>query len=249
MAYAIVTVIVLIIDQAVKYWTTVNIELNETISFIPGFIELTNIHNTGAAYGILKNVDWLLISMPLLFGVAVIVILSKNIIKDKFGRWTLLLVMAGGLGNCIDRIINGYVVDMFHFEFYQSYPVFNVADMFISICGFLFCLYLIFHKSPTKEAEVQTDDKISKKPDHAKGPDYMSQIQKTVAEAKFELGSPDRQLNHKANVANDPFADLSVASIEKTDAPKMPEGKPTAANSLSDDEFSLDSIMAEFKEK
>lgn len=248
MAYAIVTVLVLIIDQAVKYWTTVNIRLSETVEFIPGFIELTNIHNTGAAYGILKGMDWLLISLPLIFAVLVFYTLRRNVIGHKFGRWTLLLVMAGGLGNCIDRIINGYVVDMFHFEFIKNYPVFNVADMFISVCGLLFCLYLIFHKKEVKAPEKHT----LKTQRSTKGPDYMSQIQKTVAEAKLELSSPDRQTNSGSNAGN-PFSEWSSPEANKKDVPRVPEKPvekpPNNAKSTSDDEFLLDSIIAEFKDK
>lgn len=262
MAYAIVAVIILILDQAVKYWTTVNIALNDTASFIPGFIELTNIHNPGAAYGLLKGFTWLFIPLTIIFVVAVIVMLSKNIIKGQFGRWTIVLVMAGGIGNCIDRIINGYVVDMFHFVFPvfgRDYPVFNVADMFISVCGVLFCIWLIFHKEPKKE--TVDGGRARRAPKHperpVKGPDYMSQLQKPVAEAKVELNAPARAAEAPAQpmrrTPDDAFAEWSGSAVTGKPAEPtvqtQPENAPAKSAKKSDDEFSLESIMAEFKDK
>lgn len=273
MAYAIVAVIILILDQAVKYWTTVNIALNDSMSFIPGFIELTNIHNEGAAYGIFKGMTWLFIPLTIIFVIAVIYMLVKNVIDGKFGRWTILMVMAGGIGNLIDRIINGKVVDMFHFVFPvfgRDYPVFNVADMFISICGVLFCIWLIFHKSPKEEtangAPVKKAPKQPVRP--VRGPDYMAQLQKPIAEAKVELSSPNRTAEAPVQTlpkSDDVFAEWSASTVtgKAADPISRPaqgaadsqEARPakasaeTNAKKNSDDDFSLESIMAEFKDK
>lgn len=263
MAYAIVAVLVLILDQAVKYWTTLNVAVDETVSFIPGFIQLTNLHNTGAAYGLLEGMRWLFIVLTIVFTVAVIYMLSKNVIKGKFGRWTILLVMAGGIGNCIDRIINGYVVDMFQFDlpdwfpiFNSSYPVFNVSDMCISVCGVLFCIWLIFHKSPKKELEEAPPvRKAPRQPVHpVRGPDYMSQLQKPVAEAKYELNSPESRMRPAAPASlktDDVFSEWTAPETSEepaapAKAPQKPAEKPKAPGG---DEFSLESIMAEFKDK
>lgn len=144
MLYAIVTVLVLILDQAVKYWATVSIALDEgSITLIPGVISIVNIHNSGAAFGIFQNAYWLFIIIAVIFAAVVVVALWKNIIRDPMGRWSAVLVMSGAIGNCIDRVMNGFVVDMFRFDF-MNFAVFNVADIFITICGILFCLYIIF---------------------------------------------------------------------------------------------------------
>ncbi len=151
MVYAIVTVLVLIIDQAAKFWTTKNILLDaigdECVSLIPGVVHMTNVHNYGAAFSILENARWLLVVVSLAFVIAIIVFISMEIIHTPFAKWTAVLVMAGALGNCIDRVLYGYVVDMFELEF-MNFAVFNVADMFITVCGILFCIHVIVYKEP-----------------------------------------------------------------------------------------------------
>ena len=151
MIYAIVVVLVLIADQAMKFWTTKNILLGAVgdacADLIPGVVHITNVHNYGAAFSILQNARWALILVTVIFVAAIIVLISREVIHTPFGRWTSVLVMAGAIGNCIDRILYGYVVDMFEFEFF-SFPVFNVADIFITVCGILFCIHLILHNEP-----------------------------------------------------------------------------------------------------
>ncbi|MEG0036344.1 MAG: signal peptidase II, partial [Oscillospiraceae bacterium] len=108
--------------------------------------------------------------------------MARNLITGKFGRWMLILVLAGGLGNCIDRAINGYVVDMFQFAFFPSFPIFNVADIFITLGGIAFCVWLIFHKepeAPTPKKADGTQRKATGRP--AKGPDYITQMKKPGA--------------------------------------------------------------------
>lgn len=267
MAYAIVAVLILILDQAVKYWTTVNIPLGETSPIIPGFIEFTNIHNTGAAYGILDGARWLFIVLTLAFVVAIIVMLSKNVIKGKFGRWTIVMVMAGGIGNCIDRISHVYVVDMFNFQF-TEYPVFNVADMFISVCGVLFCLYIIFHKNPKpKENDDVPEPSVPRTRERpVKGPDYMAQLQKPVADAKLELYTPSQETAPVRSNKNGSFEEWNTpmefknptqspapipAKVKISAQPVPPEiqTQPVQPKKKSDDEFSLDSILEEFKDQ
>ena len=151
MLYAIVAVLILILDQATKYWTTLNIALDTgTKDFIPGVVHFANIHNYGAAYGFLQNARWFFVILTVIFAAAVIVLLAIPVIKGKFGRWMVVVVLAGALGNCIDRLFLGYVVDMIELEFI-SFPVFNVADIFITLGGIAFCLYVIFHKDEEDE--------------------------------------------------------------------------------------------------
>ncbi len=156
MLYAIVAVLVLVLDQAVKFWTVNNIAPmavgGETVSLIPGVLHMTNVQNNGAAFSIMAEQRWLLIGVSALFIIAIIVLISMDIIHTKFGRWTAVLVMAGALGNCIDRALYGYVVDMFEFEM-VTFAVFNVADIFITVCGILFCIHVIVYREPE---EVRT---------------------------------------------------------------------------------------------
>lgn len=177
MLYAIVIVIILILDQGLKYWTTVNLAVGVgQAELIPGIIHLTNVHNVGAAFSILKNSRWFFVVVTAIFIVAVIVFLAKNKIRGKFGRWTLVLVLAGAIGNWIDRIIQGYVVDMFSFEF-MNFAVFNIADIFITVGGILFCLYIIFHKEPTpKPAKAKPNTDARSADDTAGNSSGISQV-------------------------------------------------------------------------
>ena len=150
MFYAIAVVLVLIADQALKYWVSLNIDLNTgEQALIPGFIKLVNIHNNGAAFGLLSGGSWrwVFVVVALVFAVVVVYALKRDLIRGKLGRWAAVGVLAGSIGNCIDRVAYGYVVDMFKFEFLgdsRLNAIFNVADVFISCCGVLFCLYIIF---------------------------------------------------------------------------------------------------------
>ena len=155
MIYAIVAVIVLILDQGLKYWTVSNIVLDTgTVPLIDGIVHLTYVRNYGAAFSILQNTRWLLVALTAVFAAVVIYALVSGLISGRFGRWSALLVLAGALGNGIDRLFMGYVVDMIELEFI-SFPVFNIADIFVTCDGIAFCFYIVFHRSPEPEAAFE----------------------------------------------------------------------------------------------
>lgn len=146
MLYAIVAMLVIIADQWLKYWVAGNIVLDTGIKeLIPGVLSLVNIHNQGAAFGFLSggNARIYFIIICVVFTVAVIVALATNFISGSLGRWSAVFIMAGGIGNCIDRILYGYVQDMFKLEFF-NFPIFNVADIAITVFCFVFILYILF---------------------------------------------------------------------------------------------------------
>ena len=126
-------------DQLSKLWIVANIPLHTTIDAIPGLFHLTYVQNTGAAFSSFQGMLWLFIIIFALFTAGVIWEFSKKRMPfTSFDRWCIALVYAGGLGNMIDRIRLGYVVDMIAVDFID-FPVFNVADCFIT-CG---CILLI----------------------------------------------------------------------------------------------------------
>ena len=128
-------------DQFTKFLTVANIALYEDVPFIPGVLGLTYVQNTGAAFSSFEGQQWLFAVIFLLFTVAVIYELSKNTMGfNTFERWCIAAVYGGGLGNMIDRLRLGYVVDMIETRFIQ-FPVFNVADCFIT-CG---CIAMMVH--------------------------------------------------------------------------------------------------------
>ena len=146
MLYAIVAMLVIIVDQWLKYWVAGNIVLDTGIKeLIPGVLSLVNIHNQGAAFGFMSggNARIYFILICAVFTIAVIVALATNFISGSLGRWSAVFIMAGGIGNCIDRILYGYVQDMFKIEFF-NFPIFNVADIAITVFCFVFILYILF---------------------------------------------------------------------------------------------------------
>ena len=126
-------------DQATKALVVANIPLFADIPFLPGILQLTYVQNTGAAFSLLRGQQWLFI---LLFVILTALILleyfKKRLPFTAFERWCIAAVYGGGLGNMIDRVRLGYVVDMLETEF-MDFPVFNVADSFIC-CG---CIALV----------------------------------------------------------------------------------------------------------
>ena len=154
MWYAIVAILILIADQGLKYWVTLNIPLDTGhVTLIPGVLELTNIHNNGAAFSILQHAPhWIFILFTLVFAAIAVFCLRRNVVHGKVGRWSVVLVLAGAVGNCIDRILSGYVVDMFNFLFVR-FAVFNLADIFIVVAGIALCLHVIFYRGDGSEGE------------------------------------------------------------------------------------------------
>ena len=147
MWYAIVAILILIADQGLKYWVTLNIPLDTGhVTLIPGVLELTNIHNNGAAFSILQHAPhWIFVIFTVVFAAIAVFCLRRNVVHGKVGRWSVVLVLAGAVGNCIDRILSGYVVDMFNFLFVR-FAVFNLADVFIVVAGITLCLHVIFYR-------------------------------------------------------------------------------------------------------
>lgn len=152
MWYAIVAILILIADQGLKYWVTLNIPLDTGhITLIPGVLELTNIHNNGAAFSILQHAPhWIFVIFTVVFAAIAVFCLRRNVVHGKIGRWSVVLVLAGAVGNCIDRILSGYVVDMFNFLFVR-FAVFNLADIFIVVAGIALCLHVIFYRGDGSE--------------------------------------------------------------------------------------------------
>ena len=141
---------IIIIDQIVKYAVRTFMYLGESIPIIEDVFHLTYVQNRGAAFSILSGSRIFLIAVPLIAIAVAIWYLERH----KSAHWTLALslsmIIAGGLGNLIDRIALGFVTDMFDFHFW---PVFNIAD--ISVCvgaGFLVLYTLVFYGKTEKKS-------------------------------------------------------------------------------------------------
>lgn len=133
-AYTLFAAVIVVLDQLAKYLTVANIALYDAIPFIPGLLELTYIQNTGAAFSSFEGQQWLFALIFVLFtGMILYEYFKKPMPFSSLERWCIAAIYGGGLGNMIDRVRLGYVVDMIHTTF-MDFPVFNVADCFIT-CG------------------------------------------------------------------------------------------------------------------
>ncbi|HEM3173933.1 TPA: signal peptidase II [Streptococcus suis] len=136
--FPILAAVLIAVDQLVKAWTVANIELDTVEPFLPGFMSLAYLRNYGAAWSILQNQQWFFTIVTITAVTGLIWYYVKQIKGNLWTLFSLALMIAGALGNFIDRIRLGYVVDMFHLDFI-SFPVFNVADMCLSVgVGILF---------------------------------------------------------------------------------------------------------------
>lgn len=136
--------IILAADQFTKLYVLNNLVMGQSYKFLPGILDITYIHNDGAAWGMLSGYTWLLLSITIVVMLVFIALLLKYGLKDKIIFWAAILVLSGGLGNMIDRIFRGgNVVDFLHFEFWPSFPVFNIADCAIVIAAGLLIVYII----------------------------------------------------------------------------------------------------------
>ena len=122
----------IVLDQLVKAYVVQNIALGEIKSWIPNLVSLTYLQNRGAAFSILQDQQLLFAVITLVVVVGAIWYLHKHM-EDSF--WMVLgltLIIAGGLGNFIDRVSQGFVVDMFHLDFI-NFAIFNVADSYLTV--------------------------------------------------------------------------------------------------------------------
>jgi signal peptidase II len=140
------------LDQITKLLTVTNIPLYTRVDVIPGLFHLTYAQNTGAAFSMFQGQQWLFAVIFCGFTVLLIFELWKNTLDLRpFERWCAVAVWAGGLGNMIDRLRLGYVIDMIEVEFIR-FPVFNVADCFITCgCIALIASMLVFNRNFRKK--------------------------------------------------------------------------------------------------
>lgn len=282
MLYAIIAAIILIGDQWLKYWVTVNITLSTgEAALIPGVVKLVNIHNSGAAFGLLGDAAyarWLFLGVAALFIIVIIVVLAKHMFKSRFANWCAVLALAGAVGNCIDRALYGYVVDMFKVEF-MNFAVFNVADIFLVVACLAFIIYLIVDifrggKSDDNDGEEEEKPRRSERKAESKP---ERKVRKPVTDDKYDVSGietlsfefPDTATplvsDDKADEGD--FWESFKFELRSGDSDEQPKAKPQTAKpapkpvlptvkpkpaapkpKAKSSEYDLDSILAEFKD-
>ena len=164
MFYAILTAALVALDQLVKYLIRANIDLGASVPFLPHVMDLTYVQNTGAAFSILRTHTWLLTLTSAIVVLVMCWLIVKGFFKNALGRWSAALVLAGGMGNLIDRVVFGFVTDMFKTTF-MDFAVFNVADCCITIGVPLLFLYVLLYVGKDKKKEDEADGAAQLPPD------------------------------------------------------------------------------------
>jgi len=136
----VIVFILLSLDQLTKFFVTKNLSYNQSVPVIKGIFHLTLIHNRGAAFGILKNQ----VTLFIFTSVAAVILIALGLkgSNKKFYKFSLSLILAGALGNLIDRFFLGYVIDFLDF---RIWPVFNVADSAITVGALLLGYSMLFN--------------------------------------------------------------------------------------------------------
>ena len=154
--YWLLAIVAIVLDQITKVLVLNRFEFAERLNVIPDFFDLTLVYNTGAAFSFLANAGgW---QKYFFLGLAVVICfyLARSIVKEDFGRWGRLgaaMIIGGAIGNVIDRLVYGHVVD-FLLVYWQNwfYPAFSVADSFICVGAVLLVIDSFTHKKPAKDS-------------------------------------------------------------------------------------------------
>ena len=146
--YLILSVLFVIADQVVKMWIVNNFSLHEGMEFMKGIVSILYVRNTGAAWGMFEGKMFFFYLITAVAVGTLLYLMFKEKGKSKLLLTAYSLILAGAVGNFIDRIRLGYVVDMIKFEFID-FPIFNVADICLTI-GVIFLFYYVIFKEQSK---------------------------------------------------------------------------------------------------
>lgn len=164
MFYAILAAALVVLDQIVKYLVRAHIPLGGSVPFLPHLLELTYVQNTGAAFSLMRRHTWLLTLISAAVVLAMCGLILKGFFKNRLGMFSAALVLAGGVGNLIDRAVFGFVTDMFKTTFID-FAVFNVADCCITVGVPLLFLYVLLYVGKDEKKEDGADDAAQLPPD------------------------------------------------------------------------------------
>ena len=143
----LISLVLLAVDQISKTIVTKLIDINNGVEIIKNFFYLTYTHNTGAAFSILTGQRILLILIAVAILIIIFNYIRKNKVEGKLDKLAFSLIIGGSLGNLLDRIVRGYVVDFIDVKIFgYDFPIFNLADTFIVIGVFLLLIITLIRK-------------------------------------------------------------------------------------------------------
>ena len=142
------------VDQATKLWAAANLKDSSAIVVIPGVFELQYTENRGVAFSMLQGQRWLFIPLTIAVALVILVMMLRSPLRRyKLFSFTCVLILAGAIGNLIDRIVYGFVIDFLYFSLID-FPIFNFADCCVVIgCGLMILYVLLDERKAKKEPE------------------------------------------------------------------------------------------------
>ncbi len=146
--------LIVLLDQITKNLVVKNMELHDEIPVIKGFFNLYYVRNKGAGLGILSNARWVFMTLTTVIIIASVLLLLVNYFKHWLADLSIIFIIGGGIGNMIDRVVLGEVVDFFQFQIKFFDFIFNVADVFVTFGTVLFVVYFIFIYDKQKEKSL-----------------------------------------------------------------------------------------------
>lgn len=155
---AVISAVIVIIDQLAKYFVVQNLQGGDSVPFIGQLLTLTYVENRGAAFGMMQNMSWLFALITIAMIVLFFYIIIKKKITSRLFLSAVTLIIGGGIGNLIDRLFRGFVVDYLQLSFFP--PVCNLADYCITIGAALMVVYVLFFgekKEKDEKKELGTE--------------------------------------------------------------------------------------------
>ena len=142
MIFFVIAALLVVLDQATKFYIRATMAVGATKVLIPNWLGLNYVQNTGAAFSSFDQYTMILAIVSLVVSILLILAIAFKWVRHPFGRFTLMLILAGAVGNLIDRFFMGYVTDMIQVLFVR-FAVFNVADICVVCGGIAFCAYYL----------------------------------------------------------------------------------------------------------
>ena len=141
----IAVVILILLDQGTKFWVLASLKPIHNMTLVEGFMDLTFVENRGVAFGMFSGQRWFILLLTGIIAAGLIWFYKAMPKKKEYFplRVSLVMVLSGAIGNIIDRLFRGYVVDFFEFTFFE-WPVFNVADIYVVVGVTLLALMILF---------------------------------------------------------------------------------------------------------
>jgi signal peptidase II len=165
--FYLVTLIVLAVDQITKVQISSSMRMHESRSVLGEFFQLTYVHNDGAAFGLDLGGRWAFIIVTVLVSAFIVLYYARSE-RTPMARWALAMILGGALGNLADRIRLGEVIDFLHVSVAGfSWPIFNVADIGVSVGVGLLALHLFRKEHPEDADESSGPDPAADRPDPA----------------------------------------------------------------------------------